>query len=59
MKKLYFTALLFMGSLCIQAQETKDWADFGRYEAANKEVKNPKVVFHGKLYYRWLARCRP
>ena len=47
MKKLYFTALLFMGSLCIQAQETKDWADFGRYEAANKEVKNPKVVFMG------------
>lgn len=36
-----------MGSLCIQAQEIKDWADFGRYEAANKEVKNPKVVFMG------------
>lgn len=47
MKKLYFTALLCMGSLCMQAQEIKDWADFGRYEAANKEVKNPKVVFMG------------
>lgn len=47
MKKLYLTALLCMGSLCIQAQEIKDWADFGRYEAANKEVKNPKVVFMG------------
>lgn len=47
MKKLYLTALLCMGSLCIQAQEIKDWADFGRYEAANKEVKNPKVVFIG------------
>lgn len=47
MNKLYLTALLCMGSLCIQAQEIKDWADFGRYEAANKEVKNPKVVFMG------------
>lgn len=47
MKKLYLTALLCMGSLCIQAQEITDWADFGRYEAANKEVKNPKVVFMG------------
>lgn len=47
MKKLIFAAMLLMGGWHAQAQELKDWAGFGRYAEANKEVKNPKAVFMG------------
>ena len=45
MKKILLAALFIIGSLHLSAQEIKDWANFARYEAANKEVKSPKVVF--------------
>lgn len=47
MKKILLAALLTIGSMHLSAQEIKDWANFARYEMANKEVKNPKVVFMG------------
>mgnify|MGYP000792117829 CR=1 FL=1 len=46
MKKLFFTALALAGFLCAAAQ-TQDWANFGRFEQANDEVRNPKVVLMG------------
>lgn len=46
-KTLLFAACCLLCGAAMQAQEVKDWANFGRYEMANKEVKNPKVVFMG------------
>ena len=43
MKKLFFTVLALAGLLCAAAQ-TQDWANFGRFEQANGQVRNPKVV---------------
>lgn len=47
MKKILFTALFIASSFQMFSQEIKDWANFARYEEANKEVSNPKVVFMG------------
>ena len=46
MKKLFFTVLALAGLLCAAAQ-TQDWANFGRFEQANGQVRNPKVVLMG------------
>lgn len=49
MKKLILTALIAVTSIVATAQpQIGDWAKFGRYEQANKEVKDtPRVVFMG------------
>lgn len=49
MKRLILTALLTVSSIAATAQsQIGDWAQFGRYEEANKEVTTaPRVVFMG------------
>lgn len=49
MNKLILTALLTVSSIAATAQpQIGDWAKFGRYEEANKEVTTtPRVVFMG------------
>ena len=49
MKRLILTALLTVSSIAATAQpQIGDWAKFGRYEEANKEVTTtPRVVFMG------------
>lgn len=49
MKKLILTALIAVTSIAATVQpQIGDWAKFGRYEQANKEVKDtPRVVFMG------------
>ena len=58
MKKLFFTVLALAGLLCAAAQ-TQDWANFGRFEQANDEVRNPKVVLMGNSITEGWIRLRP
>ena len=56
MKKLFFTVLALAGLLCAAAQ-TQDWANFGRFEQANGQVRNPKVVLMGNsITEGWIAK---
>ena len=58
MKKLFFTVLALAGLLCAAAQ-TQDWANFGRFEQANGQVRNPKVVLMGRSEERRVGKeCR-
>lgn len=49
MKKVLVMALCLLSSFGVYAQESlKDWANFGKYEKENAEIKGPvKVVFMG------------
>ena len=48
MKHLWILFLCLAGLAQVNAQELKDWANFGRYRQANAEVQKPvKVVFMG------------
>ena len=58
MKKLFFTALALAGFLCAAAQ-TQDWANFGRFEQANDEVRNPKVVLMGNSITELWIKTHP
>ena len=58
MKKLFFTALALAGFLCAAAQ-TQDWANFGRFEQANDEVRNPKVVLMGNTITELWIKTHP
>lgn len=47
LKSLIFLSMLFCCALT-EAQDSQDWANFGRYEEVNKTVKQPvKAVFMG------------
>lgn len=58
MKKLFFTALALAGFLCAAAQ-TQDWANFGRFEQANGQVRNPKVVLMGNSITELWIKTHP
>lgn len=60
MKRFLFSVCCFcVLAVCLQAQQA-DWAKFGRYEQANKEIKEPvKVVFMGNSVTEGWARRRP
>jgi lysophospholipase L1-like esterase len=47
LKPLFFLSILFCSAL-VEAQVANDWANFGKYDEANKSVKQPvKAVFMG------------
>lgn len=58
MKKLFFTVLALAGLLCAAAQ-TQDWANFGRFEQANGQVRNPKVVLMGNSITELWIKTHP
>lgn len=46
-KQLLLAAFLLTGTAQLPAQDLKDWANFGRYQAENQETQQPQVVFMG------------
>lgn len=63
MKKMKTLGMMVVGLLAVSSlsaqTEKGDWAQFGRYAEANKQVQIPaNVVFHGQLNHRWLVAGR-
>ena len=58
MKKLFLPVLALAGLLCAAAQ-TQDWANFGRFEQANGQVRNPKVVLMGNSITELWIKTHP
>ena len=59
-KHILAFAMLCMGCLHLQAQEPKDWANFGRYREANAAIEYPvKAVFMGNSITDNWAKMHP
>lgn len=60
MKKLFFMTLAFAGFvLGAGAQTPDDWANFGRFEQANRQERDPKVVLMGNSITELWVQTHP
>lgn len=59
MKKLFFVILALTGFVLCAGAQTPDWANFGRFEQANKETQNPKVVLMGNSITELWIKTHP
>lgn len=59
MKKLFFVILALTGFVLCAGAQTPDWANFGRFEQANKETQNPQVVLMGNSITELWIKTHP